>query len=614
MTRSLRPVAVGLVLAVAAVLPVAGPASANTRNTAADAPVDCPTTLPVADIADGMQGTGWTVVRGTDPLPFGVDILGTFPDGIAPGKDLILFRAYDVDGRDFIARSGGIWAGMSGSPVYVDGKLIGAVAYGFSESPSTLGGITPIADMLAVGDQITAAATRPVSKAVRRAVAAKTAAGTASGFQRLATPAVLPNPGLGSLRLKPRLAQRNRARFAPRVTDGILRVPGAGQTKVAPLSPGGSPTGGGNLVAALSSGLAAAYATGTTTWVCGDRVLAFGHPLLWSGRSGVAMMLGRAFDIVDDKTTGPYKLAQPTSLVGTVTQDRGSGIGGRTGVDPTVATDVHTTVIEGASSAEDHTVIYAGFDPYWQYQLAAGHGSAAVGNRLDRNGTSGTLLFQTQVTGHREDGTPFSVTFSDRLRGDPNDNSTPFSTTDQIGGIALGYPVLWLLLNPFENVTVDSVDSTIQSVPNRRWALDGIEARVNNGPWLPGFAAVKVGDRLAVRITLAGLNGIATTPTAASPRLQKIVRTTVTRAMLAGRSIDLGVGGTTANLLMAWNPYEGATSLDDWLGWFAPGTQQSSQEIAVRAGARTLTLVDTGRIVVPFDPTDPFNRITLVPR
>ena len=80
-------------------------------------------------------------VRGRDPRACSTN-------GIGAGRDMIIIEASDLPGRNVISAGGGIWAGMSGSPVYIDGKLLGAVSYGFSASPSPIGGVTPAADML----------------------------------------------------------------------------------------------------------------------------------------------------------------------------------------------------------------------------------------------------------------------------------------------------------------------------------------------------------------------------------------------------------------------------------------------------------------------------------
>ena len=147
MGRSIR--AVGLALSVAGLL-AAGPAGASATShtghraaSAAAAPGACPTVMAESDVAAGQVGTGWTVEEGQTREAFKVKILGVLPDGIAPGLDLIVIKVSDKTGNDMIARAGGIWAGMSGSPVYIGGKLVGAVSYGLTGSPSPVGGMTP---------------------------------------------------------------------------------------------------------------------------------------------------------------------------------------------------------------------------------------------------------------------------------------------------------------------------------------------------------------------------------------------------------------------------------------------------------------------------------------
>ena len=103
-----------------------------------------PDVFPVADLAPGMMATGWTVVEGSDPVSFDVEILGVLPDGIAPGVDFILVHT----SGPVIDETGGIAAGFSGSPVYIGGDLVGAIAYGFSAADQTFGGVTPAEDMV----------------------------------------------------------------------------------------------------------------------------------------------------------------------------------------------------------------------------------------------------------------------------------------------------------------------------------------------------------------------------------------------------------------------------------------------------------------------------------
>ena len=113
----------------------------------------CPPAAPVLGLrtatagGDTVPASGLTVSRGTAPEEFSAQVLGVLDDGIAPGVDMVLIEA----SSSAIDRVGGIWAGMSGSPVYDgEGRLIGAVAYGLSVGPSKIAGVTPAEDMLRV--------------------------------------------------------------------------------------------------------------------------------------------------------------------------------------------------------------------------------------------------------------------------------------------------------------------------------------------------------------------------------------------------------------------------------------------------------------------------------
>ena len=104
---------------------------------------ECPEIMATDQITKGMTGTGYTVSKGTEPEPFSVEVLGVLPDGVAPGHDMIV-----VEASSPAIDEAGVWEGMSGSPVYVDGKLIGAVAYGFTQwGPSPIAGLTPASDL-----------------------------------------------------------------------------------------------------------------------------------------------------------------------------------------------------------------------------------------------------------------------------------------------------------------------------------------------------------------------------------------------------------------------------------------------------------------------------------
>ena len=118
----------------------AGPAPASTSC------ANPPAVFPVDQIQKGMVGSGLTVVQGSTPVPFDVKVLGILPDGIAPGIDFILIQV--TGPQSFLDKMHGIAAGMSGSPVYINGRLAGAVAYGFFAADHTVGGMTPAQPMV----------------------------------------------------------------------------------------------------------------------------------------------------------------------------------------------------------------------------------------------------------------------------------------------------------------------------------------------------------------------------------------------------------------------------------------------------------------------------------
>src|SRR5688572_8227855 len=110
---------IGVLLAATVVAGLlSGPVAAQ-----ATGPIDCPEIMPTDQITDGMTGVGWTVAEGRTPEQFQVEVLGVLRDAY-PGRDLVVVRT----SGDVIERHGGVWYGTSGSPVYVDDKLIGAIS------------------------------------------------------------------------------------------------------------------------------------------------------------------------------------------------------------------------------------------------------------------------------------------------------------------------------------------------------------------------------------------------------------------------------------------------------------------------------------------------------
>ena len=111
---------------IAALSIIAAGLSAGSSGAVNAAAIDCPPAMPVGQLHAGMTGTGYTVSQGTEPEPFDVEVLGVLNDALAPGKDMIIVETSGPS----LDKAGGVWFGMSGSPVYIDNKLVGAVAFG----------------------------------------------------------------------------------------------------------------------------------------------------------------------------------------------------------------------------------------------------------------------------------------------------------------------------------------------------------------------------------------------------------------------------------------------------------------------------------------------------
>lgn len=402
----LRPRAM-LSLAIAGLVATTVPASP--AQSAPDA--NCPQAVPASDISKGMAVHGLTVTSGTTPDTFQGEVLGVLQDGIAPGLDMIMVR---VSGSEVTDANGnvdkGIWAGMSGSPVYDDqGRLLGAVAYGLSWSPSDVAGVTPGAEMLKLLDtkpgtptlQTAAQATRVAIPDVKAdqlvASGAMTTTQAASGFKRLPMP--LSVSGLSNRHLQKAADRFNIKR--PMVVGGSTSA-AAEATDIVP---------GGNLAASLSYGDITDAGIGTATAVCGDEVLAFGHPMLWTGHSTLSMHGADAIYIQKDTVFGSFKVANPTAPVGQIFGDHLAGIHGIFNEFPK-STEV-TSHVEAANgnSRDGKTVItYRPATPY----LSAIHLLANADRVLDTVG-SGSATVRWTFDGTRADGSPWTMSRSDRF-------------------------------------------------------------------------------------------------------------------------------------------------------------------------------------------------------
>ncbi len=378
-------------------------AAAATGATANGAPLDpvsdCAVPFPVSELATGDPVDGLTVTSGTTPTGFTGTVLGVLQDGIAPDIDMIMV---DLDMPEF-ARTGGVWQGMSGSPVYAqDGRLIGAVAYGLSWGPSPIAGITPYE---AMDDYLTPSTTLRGSvrlgKADARLVADRagvTREQAARGFQELPMP--LGVAGVSARRLAQ--AEKSGPKFLQKDTYllGRAGVDAAGPETI---------VAGGNLAASASYGDITYAGVGTATSVCNGEVVGFGHPLFGLGDTTLGLHPADAIYIQPDSLGSPFKVANIGPVAGTITDDRSTGITGAFGAAPD-ATTVSSDVVYGARSrlgTTDVTVADALPDVTF-YELLANQDRVLDGNH------KGTSVQGWTVRGS-DDGSPFRLRFEDRF-------------------------------------------------------------------------------------------------------------------------------------------------------------------------------------------------------
>jgi hypothetical protein len=421
-----------------------------------------------------FEATGKTVSSGKTIDDFPVTILGVLDDGVAIDHDMIIAEVHDYPALNN-PRVKGIWAGMSGSPVYAGGKLIGAVAYGLSTGASPIAGITPADDMVNVLERPAAAtphAARATAALQREMVAtgAVTAREAAARFERLPIPLAI--SGLNSNRLQ-KVASRlpGSDRFIPYAAGG------ASASGPAP-DPDEIKEPGSNFATALSYGDVTAAGVGTTTESCGDSVIAFGHPMNFDGPTSLSVHNATAIVIQDD-LIAPFKLANVGGLVGTLDQDRLSGIRGLIGAAPTPI-DVTSTVTSdnGAPDGGETSVNRTKDTP----DLASAHLLGNLDQAIDRIG-EGRMALGWTVVG-TAGGQQFSFTRNNKF-ADQGDISA--SSTDELFNM-----LATLVFNPFADVKFTDVTMTANVQSDfRQYTITGLQ-RFDGSTWVP----VKDGDTI----------------------------------------------------------------------------------------------------------------------
>jgi hypothetical protein len=342
-------------------------------------PQDAPV-LPLSELHAGQRGEVWTVFQGTKPEPFAVEVTGVLRNALGPGKSLILCQLTDPRVQHM-----GAVAGMSGSPLYIDGKLAGALSYQLQRFETVrYAGFTPAADLVEVKDRavqydasLAAADTKTPAPEAEPAIAASDAT---SPYQ-----AMRPVFTLGGL--SPAVAELFASRFN---ALGLTTIAVGGSTQSAADATGASLQSaaakaaadaiepGSAVAVALATGDVTLAGTGTVSRVDGNRVTAFGHPMLSLGNVDLPMCAAEVVAILPS-TMQSMKVANTGAVIGTITQDRLSAISGTLGTGPQMV-DVEVTVAPRSSPKRTLHFAVARQQQLTPVLVAAGVSQAILGS------------------------------------------------------------------------------------------------------------------------------------------------------------------------------------------------------------------------------------------
>ena len=415
-------------------------------------------TMPVDEVVVGMRGIGLTVFEGTTRSEFSVEIIGVLENSIGPRRNLILAR---LKGGPLAETR--VIQGMSGSPVYVDGRLLGAVSYSMGSFPKdTITGITPIAEMLKndsgpptrvaravprltlplASDTLTSLfpnqLTRPDPFAVRpgdvSAIGLSADTGAALGVQLrpIATPLVMTG-------------------FTADVIDHIAPVfRAAGMVamvggSVAQLMPDEPLQPGDSIGVSLIRGDLSMAATGTVTLVDDGRVHAFGHSFYGLGAARFPMTRAYVHTVLPSQAISS-KIAAVGEVIGTIDQDRSTGISGSLGPGPRVV-PLHVSLNAPDRNRVDTFDFEIVEDEFFTPLLAY---NAMLNLLFTHSRELGAATYvvrgRAELAGHPP------ATFEEAFSG---------QSATVLAALYLSGPLTALVSNGFEPVTIESIDVSI---------------------------------------------------------------------------------------------------------------------------------------------------------
>ena len=458
--------------------------------------------FPVSDLKEGMKGTAWTVFRGSEPEEFQVEILGIVPGAIGPKQDMIVGR---ISGGSSDRTS--VFAGMSGSPVYIDGKLVGAISYSFPFSKEPICGITPIEQMISIFEHNQNQKLRPkeprsisfaelaanyqpnlpknaaVSSSILAGGANSSLAAVAGqSFQPIATPLSFNGFSQDTLNL-----------FAPQLSSvGLLPVASVGgAAKITPLKEPTENTllGGASVSMQLVRGDYSMAASGTVTYRDGDKIYAFGHPFLNLGVSDLPMSESHVVTVIPNLNNS-FKLAVPDALVGSMTQDRATGVFGSLGQSPKMI-PVKLNLETSRNNQETLNFEVVKDDFLTPLLLNIAIYNSIVAN--ERGMGDSTVEIKGEIKLKNQE--PIKI-----------DNRYAGAVATQLAGVSVAAPVNALLKSRFDNADISEINLSVTTIDGsntatlERIALDKTEVKAGGSFEVQAFVRTDSGRIFSQKI------------------------------------------------------------------------------------------------------------------
>ncbi|HXG92111.1 MAG TPA: SpoIVB peptidase S55 domain-containing protein [Blastocatellia bacterium] len=461
--------------------------------------------MSVEEIRPGMKGYGMTVFQGSKPERFDVEVLGVISGVWGPKQNIIIARL----GGPLVERTS-VFAGMSGSPVYIDGRIVGAVAYAFPFAKEPIAGITPIKEMIQIFERAAGEEQRTSSRQSFNTLMSQ-ATGTNNqpparvsaqiGPQAATNTSLVPYIGQTIVPIATPVTftgvpQSVLDVFADEFRKiGIQPVAGlGGGSRLGPMAKfdDNTLTPGSSINVQLVRGDFSLDAAGTVTYRDGERIYAFGHPFLSSGKTSWPMAESSVVTVVPNLNNS-FKLAAGGSMVGSINQDRATGVFGRLGDEPQMI-PVHLTVHTSRNKTEEY-----------KFELVSDSFLTPLLMRI-------TMYSAINATERQLGNQTIKVKGKISVKGQPDillDNS--FSASNGVGLLAVNdtaRPLAVLFNSGFDAVDVRSIDVDVTSEDTRssgtltRLWIDKTEVRAGETVEIQAFARNDNGNEFVERIPL----------------------------------------------------------------------------------------------------------------